>query len=138
MSKAGSSAALIANAAAFLAGTAFAPVGVWAQTWSQSYPCGPQSYPCGPHTMWGGSSAGMIVGALSWVLVLAGVIGAIALLIRWIGPGSASGRHSSRSALDILNERFARGEIDRAEFDQRRRALEQYDDHYSNSGTTRT
>ena len=35
-----------------------------------------------------------------------------------------SGRRPAK-ALDILRERFARGEIDRAEFDERRRALEE-------------
>jgi putative membrane protein len=35
-----------------------------------------------------------------------------------------AGRRPAK-ALDILRERFARGEIDRAEFDERRRALEE-------------
>jgi len=33
-------------------------------------------------------------------------------------------RHRGSGALDILNERYARGEIDKAEYDERRRVLE--------------
>jgi putative membrane protein len=32
-------------------------------------------------------------------------------------------RHRGRSALDTLDERFARGEIDRAEYEERRKLL---------------
>jgi putative membrane protein len=52
----------------------------------------------------------------------------IALVVRWIGgaghsspPGAAG--PSGREALDILRERFARGEIDAAEFEERKRLL---------------
>jgi uncharacterized membrane protein len=36
----------------------------------------------------------------------------------------SSGRRSDRIALDILKERFARGEITEAEYQERRRLLE--------------
>ena len=32
-------------------------------------------------------------------------------------------RHRGRGALDVLDERFARGEIDRAEYEERRKLL---------------
>ncbi|MDI3341899.1 MAG: SHOCT domain-containing protein [Sphaerobacter sp.] len=60
---------------------------------------------------------------LIWVLAIV----AIALLIAWLvrqgttrGPGGGGGDR----ALQILRERFARGEISREEFDEMRRALE--------------
>ncbi|MFQ5959248.1 MAG: SHOCT domain-containing protein [Alphaproteobacteria bacterium] len=47
------------------------------------------------------------------------------MLVRWLG-GVGHTTHRGRrgsSALDILEERFARGEIDRDEFDERKRTL---------------
>ena len=38
-------------------------------------------------------------------------------------PGTGRARPTGK-AVDILRERFARGEIDRTEFDERRRVLE--------------
>jgi len=79
----------------------------------------------GPDHMWGGW-AGMIIGPVMMIVVIAAVVAAIVLLVRWLGggPGSRAGGAGRRSALDILEERFARGEIDKAEFEERRRALE--------------
>jgi putative membrane protein len=50
------------------------------------------------------------------------------LVVRWLGGSEHSPfRHGpgpgARSSLDILKERLARGEIDVAEFEERRRAL---------------
>ena len=54
-----------------------------------------------------------------WVLLILGIV----VLVRHVGGSSAScGPPPSKTALDILNERHARGEIDR-EFDQERRDL---------------
>jgi putative membrane protein len=61
-----------------------------------------------------------------WMLAFwAGLI----LLVMWTvrsfsGEGRGFGSASRRSALQILEERFARGEIDRNEFEERRAALE--------------
>lgn len=60
--------------------------------------------------------------ALYWsVLILL-----IVLLVRWIfgkHPG-AGPRVADKTALDILKERYARGEINKDEFDQKKRDLE--------------
>lgn len=51
----------------------------------------------------------------------------IALIVWAVGqfrPAGGGERPGSSSALRILEERFARGEIDRAEFEERRSALE--------------
>jgi putative membrane protein len=55
---------------------------------------------------------------LFWVLVLLGVLA----LGKWLFAG---GLRSSApgTALDILNERYARGEIGREEFEQKRKDL---------------
>jgi len=71
---------------------------------------------------WGG----MFLGPLFMLLVLAVVIVIVILAVRWLGgqaPGNA-GRTEARTALDILRERFARGEIDREEFEDRRKLLQ--------------
>jgi putative membrane protein len=48
------------------------------------------------------------------------------LIVTWVVRALGSGRQSStreRSALDILRERFARGEIDRREYEERKQLL---------------
>ena len=79
-----------------------------------------------PHAGMGFGFGGWILMILFWALLIA----AIALLIKWLigsRPGadgeSTSGRRSNR-ALDILRERYARGEIDHEEFEERRRRLD--------------
>jgi putative membrane protein len=50
----------------------------------------------------------------------------VVLMIRWLGGVShfsAGPGGPSRTPLDILKERLAKGEIDVAEFEERRRAL---------------
>ena len=65
---------------------------------------------------------GMIGMALFWVLVILGIV----VLVRRVGGSSASsGPPLPKTALDILKERYARGEIDKQEFDKRKRDLGQ-------------
>lgn len=111
------------SAAALLAGTALAPALAWAQQGA------PYERGYGPYMMdWGGGWYGMIFGPLFMILVLAIVIAVAVLLVRWLG-GPGHGTHPphhgqpERTALDILKERFARGEIDKEEFEERRRIL---------------
>lgn len=68
---------------------------------------------------WGGMGIGML---LFWVLIIAAVV----VLVRGIGGGRSGGsepRARELTALDILGERYARGEIGKAEFEQKRHDL---------------
>ncbi len=58
---------------------------------------------------------------LFWALLIVGVV----VLLRRLATGSDRRAPPSEgaSALDILAQRYARGEIDRAEFEQKRRDL---------------
>lgn len=59
-----------------------------------------------------------------WLVFLAALIVGIVFLIRSLGDRGRSGSTgSASSALQILEERFARGEIDRDEFEERRKIL---------------
>jgi putative membrane protein len=79
-----------------------------------------QVYPFGWHMMWGWQGA--VLGPAFMILVIAAVAALVAVLLRRpIGPAFAP--PSGRAPLDILKERFARGEIDKAEYDERRRVL---------------
>lgn len=103
----GATAALIALAAPALA---------WADQ-------GPQGYGEYGH-MWHDGWGWMIGGPVMMILFVALTAAVIVLVVRWLGGlGTAQGR-KGKNALDILEERFARGEIDKAEFEERRQALD--------------
>jgi len=101
------------------------PAAAWAQAPSDAE----RYYGWGPHMMgWGGGWYGMIFGPLFMILFLAVLVAVVVLLVRWLGGLSQRNYppHQSppaRTPLDILKERFARGEIDKAEFEDRRRVL---------------
>lgn len=99
------------------------PAAAWAQGPSEI-----DRYGYGPRMMWWDGGYGMIFGPLFMILVLAIVIAVVVLLVRWIGGPSIGAAPShpaivGRTPLDILKERFARGEIDKDEFEARRRVL---------------
>ncbi len=59
----------------------------------------------------------MIVGPLIALLALIGAIAIVVWIVQWFRG------YEPRSAHDILDARFARGEIDRAEYDEKRRLI---------------
>lgn len=68
-----------------------------------------------------GSGFGWMFMILFWGLVIIG----IAAIPRWfLEERSRKSDPPERTALDILKERYARGEIDRDEFEQKRRDLQ--------------
>ena len=69
--------------------------------------------------MWGaGGLVMMLMMLVFWGLVIAGLV----LGVRWLaGQGHADRRDK---ALEILRQRYARGEIDKQEFDTRKRDLQ--------------
>lgn len=77
-----------------------------------------------PMMDWGWGYGGMFLGPVFAIFFLGLTIGGAVLLVRWLaGPGSGPFQPRGNGALDILRERFARGEIDKAEFEERRRTL---------------
>ena len=93
---------------------AMTPVSVWAQERGSdwSWRMHPMSW------MWGAWGLGMMVMMLVfWGAVIVGIVAAI----RWLaGHGD---RSRSDRALDILRERYARGEINKDEFETKQRDL---------------
>ena len=74
--------------------------------------------------MWGGGWGGMLFGLVMMLLVIAAIVAVVVLVVRLLGgAGSSIARLSGKTPTDILEERFARGEIDAEEFEERRRVL---------------
>lgn len=70
-----------------------------------------------------GMGFGLIFMILFWVLVVVG----IAVLIRWLvreSRNTGQPQPRDKTPLEIVQERYARGEIDREEYEQKRRDLE--------------
>jgi len=62
---------------------------------------------------------GWLIMLLFWVAIITGIV----LLVRWlIDQGKLKGQ-THESALDVLKKRYARGEIDREQFENIKREL---------------
>ena len=73
---------------------------------------------------WGMGWVGGIFMIIFWVLIIVGVVFLIKWLVQSTKGHSNSGRiDSSSRALDILKERYARGEINKQEFEQKKKDL---------------
>ncbi|MBW6494270.1 MAG: SHOCT domain-containing protein [Burkholderiaceae bacterium] len=68
----------------------------------------------------GGWFLGMVFMVLMWLLVAGGVVALFKYLFTTSGSARGGGRSS---ALEVLGERYARGEIDKAEFEAKRKDL---------------
>jgi putative membrane protein len=65
---------------------------------------------------------GWIITVVFWIAVIVGIV----LLIRWMIVSTKTTGHgpgSGESALEILKKRYARGEIDKEEFEEKKRDL---------------
>lgn len=69
----------------------------------------------------------MMTGGLMMIVLWGGLIVLVVVLVRWLSSDGIVNRSRDQArsdAIDILRERFARGEIDEEEFHARRKTLE--------------
>lgn len=67
---------------------------------------------------------GFIIMIAFWILIVVGIVFAI----KWLAASTNAAKStlaSRETPLDILRKRYARGEIDKAEFEQMRKVLEE-------------
>lgn len=103
---------------------------------------GPASAQEFSHYMWGGGwgTGGIFIGAVGMLLFWGGIIALIVLAVRAFTPGHSRAPANTdpmnadhtKGALSILSERYARGEIEQAEFNERRKILLDLDRDKSN------
>ena len=68
----------------------------------------------------------MISMSIFWILIVVGLV----FLAKWLiydtkGEKLSIQRHSDSRAIDLLKERYARGEIDKEEFEEKKKDLSQ-------------
>jgi putative membrane protein len=67
-----------------------------------------------------GDGGGVLLMVAVWALAIAGIVA----LVRWLQAGGPRRGHGAEpSPLDILKARYARGEINKEEFEQKKKDL---------------
>lgn len=86
---------------------------------------GYEGWHMGPGAMggWGMGWFGGIFMIVFWILLIVGLVFLIKWLVQSTKGNSMSPRSGSSSALEILKERYARGEINKQEFEEKKRDL---------------
>lgn len=109
---------LLASAAVFI------PLVAVAHGPDDSYGTGPGMM--GPGMMWWGYGMGWFWTILMIVFWIALIVGLI-FLIRWLASsaGPLGRARGEETALDILKKRYARGEMDKEEFEAKKRDLKE-------------
>ena len=69
--------------------------------------------------MWGNH---WMFGGFMWLFWVAVIVGLV-FLIRWIVQQKPAGQKPEEDALEILKKRYAKGEIGREEFEQKKKDL---------------
>ena len=80
----------------------------------------PMMWNFGNNPMGWGFGFGWIFMILWWFLIIAGIVA----FIKWATAQSPASHNHQKSPLDILKERYAKGEIDRKEFEDKKKDLE--------------
>lgn len=77
------------------------------------------------HTGWmmNGMGFGMVGAAIFWILLIVLIVVLVVALSKGLLGGGAPPQRPEKTALEILMQRYAAGEIGREEFEQKKRDL---------------
>ena len=69
-----------------------------------------------------GGNSNDVWGFVFMILIMTLVVLGIVVLVRYLG-NSSTGKQTSETALDLLQKRYANGDIDKKEFEEKRKVL---------------
>ena len=93
--------------------------GGWSSSSGLNQTTNPMMWNYGSGFGWFGLGLGWIFMLFWWLLIIAGIV----FLVRWFINLAKGGTTWGKSALDILKERYARGEISKQEFEEKKREI---------------